>query len=233
MSSTTSSTAPAATNPAPAASAGSSTGADPYSDRHGHPAAHLLEPEERPVHDEHHLTEKAASTSTLAGGRTVLVPVDGSPSSIEAVEWARHHFLRPNDTVVLVHVRSYQNLYLADMGASLLPAVEDLEDAARRDSHALIRDMGRRLLAPLEGTNAPPVTRVRGFAIRGDARADILRKARDVHADAIVVGSRGLGMLKRAVLGSVSDYLSHHAPCPVLVIRPVTTHDEEHLEASP
>ena len=35
----------------------------------------------------------------------------------------------------------------------------------------------------------------------------------------IVVGSRGTGRLKRALLGSVSEHLVRNAPCPVLVVR--------------
>jgi len=37
--------------------------------------------------------------------------------------------------------------------------------------------------------------------------------------DILVIGSRGLGSMERLMLGSVSDYIVHHAPCPVLVVR--------------
>lgn len=37
--------------------------------------------------------------------------------------------------------------------------------------------------------------------------------------DILVIGSRGLGSLERLMLGSVSDFIVHHAPCPVLVVR--------------
>jgi len=35
----------------------------------------------------------------------------------------------------------------------------------------------------------------------------------------IVVGTRGLGKVRRAIMGSVSDYVVHHSPCPVIVCR--------------
>jgi nucleotide-binding universal stress UspA family protein len=43
--------------------------------------------------------------------------------------------------------------------------------------------------------------------------------AEQLGVDAIVVGSHGKGRLKRLVLGSVSEHVVRHAPCPVLVVR--------------
>jgi len=53
----------------------------------------------------------------------------------------------------------------------------------------------------------------------GAPREVICSVARQEQPDILVVGSRGLGSLERLVLGSVSDYVVHHAPCPVLVVR--------------
>ncbi|KAK3102597.1 hypothetical protein FSP39_012502 [Pinctada imbricata] len=47
----------------------------------------------------------------------------------------------------------------------------------------------------------------------------ILNVAKEVNADLIVTGSRGLGKLRRTILGSVSDYVVHHSEVPVLVCR--------------
>jgi nucleotide-binding universal stress UspA family protein len=48
----------------------------------------------------------------------------------------------------------------------------------------------------------------------------IVRVAEDIAADLIVMGSRGLGGVRRALMGSVSDSVVRHAHCPVLVVRP-------------
>lgn len=37
--------------------------------------------------------------------------------------------------------------------------------------------------------------------------------------DVLIVGNRGMGALKRAFLGSVSDYCVQHASCPVIVVK--------------
>ena len=60
----------------------------------------------------------------------------------------------------------------------------------------------------------------------GDPAESILEAARSEGADVIVVGSHGRGSLGRALIGSVSDQVVRHAPCPVLVVRSRTQGDE-------
>ncbi|MGB8649253.1 MAG: universal stress protein [Mycobacteriales bacterium] len=53
----------------------------------------------------------------------------------------------------------------------------------------------------------------------GDAASEICRVAEEGGYDLVVIGSHGSGALRRALLGSVSHHVLHHAPCPVLVVR--------------
>ena len=53
----------------------------------------------------------------------------------------------------------------------------------------------------------------------GDPAESIVEAARSEGADMIVVGSHGRGTLGRALIGSVSDQVVRHAPCPILVVR--------------
>jgi nucleotide-binding universal stress UspA family protein len=55
--------------------------------------------------------------------------------------------------------------------------------------------------------------------LRGDPGQAICQLAREMSARAIVVGSRGRGRVKRALLGSVSDHIVRNAPCSVIVTR--------------
>jgi nucleotide-binding universal stress UspA family protein len=80
-------------------------------------------------------------------------------------------------------------------------------DVAAAEARAIVADAQERL--GLGGAEA--------YILGGEPADAICRLASEVSARAIVVGSRGNGGLKRAVLGSVSDHLVRHAPCPVIV----------------
>jgi len=54
----------------------------------------------------------------------------------------------------------------------------------------------------------------------GEVALEIVALAEELQADLIVMGSRGLGGVRRALIGSVSDSVVRHAHCPVLVVRP-------------
>lgn len=65
-----------------------------------------------------------------------------------------------------------------------------------------------------------PHTRVVGHELSGDPAALIVETARDVDADAVIVGTRGRKGVERLLLGSVAAAVVRHAGCPVWVIRP-------------
>jgi nucleotide-binding universal stress UspA family protein len=58
--------------------------------------------------------------------------------------------------------------------------------------------------------------------LKMDERRDeaIVHLAEDIGAGMIVIGSRGFGGMKRALMGNVADSVVRHAHCPVLVVRP-------------
>ena len=83
-----------------------------------------------------------------------------------------------------------------------------------------IKQMGQRLLDEQVRRVEEAGGTVAGAHFRR-ARPDegILAVGEDIGTGLIVLGSRGLGGLKRALMGSVSDSVVRHAHCPVLVVR--------------
>jgi len=147
--------------------------------------------------------------------RTFLLAVDDSPHSQYAYDWAVEHFIRKEDKLILVNIRKFvypQNYLHPGVGAiEYYEAVKVLDDASREECHNLLRKYGCDLKQ--RGYN------VRAVAIRGEPREDIIAKAEDIKADAIIVGSRGLGAVKRTILGSTSDYIVHHSKIPVILVK--------------
>jgi nucleotide-binding universal stress UspA family protein len=56
----------------------------------------------------------------------------------------------------------------------------------------------------------------------------IVRRARELTADMIVMGSRGHGVMGRALFGSVSDYVLHHSHVPVVIHRQQQEQHQRH-----
>jgi nucleotide-binding universal stress UspA family protein len=93
------------------------------------------------------------------------------------------------------------------------------------------RQMGQRLLDEQVRRVEEAGGTVAGAHFRM-ARPDrgILAVGEDVGAGLIVLGSRGLGGVKRALMGSVSDSVVRHAHCPVMVVRKEEDPDQEETD---
>ncbi|MET0909784.1 MAG: universal stress protein [Ilumatobacteraceae bacterium] len=81
-------------------------------------------------------------------------------------------------------------------------------DDARRQAAAQVVEEALRIVAGHD---------VEGVVIEGDPGRAIVDLATEVGATVVVMGSRGHGGLRRAVLGSVSDHVVRNAPCSVLI----------------
>jgi nucleotide-binding universal stress UspA family protein len=84
-----------------------------------------------------------------------------------------------------------------------------------------IEEMSRELLRKQSWWVKAAGGTVAGTHLRmGAVDLEIVALAEELQADLIVMGSRGLGGVRRALMGSVSDFVVRHAHCPVLVVRP-------------
>ncbi|KAF7730003.1 hypothetical protein EC973_003416 [Apophysomyces ossiformis] len=142
--------------------------------------------------------------------RVVIISLDEN-SGRSVFDWAMHHFIQPEtDMVILVHVRTIDIPVAPYISAT--GYLDELAELRRQDSHRLLREFAHELVHKKIACKA--------ISMIGDAGTEIVRKATETKADALVMGSRNLGVVKRTLLGSVSDYCVHHCPCTVIVVRP-------------
>jgi nucleotide-binding universal stress UspA family protein len=138
--------------------------------------------------------------------KRILIAIDGSPVAAHAAEVGIELARALEAEVGFVHVLD-PSLYAipnSSVSASELLAVSE-------------RDR-KRLLAEFRERAALAPTALE-FAREGKPADEIVSSAQEWQADMIVVGSHGRGGLGRALLGSVADSVTRHAPCPVLVVR--------------
>jgi nucleotide-binding universal stress UspA family protein len=140
------------------------------------------------------------------GGR-VLVGVDGSPSSRTALRWAMAEAGRRGAGVTVLHAWEVPAIVGPAPGGYSYDT-EALDQAAR----ALVGSLVDAAVAET------PRVAVERRVVGGGPAASLLDAAEG--ATLIVVGRRGLGGFGRLLLGSVSDHVARHAPCPVVVMPP-------------
>jgi len=139
------------------------------------------------------------------GRGRVVVGVDGSPASHDALAWAAEAAVERGAALDVVHAWHPVGM---PMPPGATPA--DYRDDLSKDSRLLLEHMAR-------GIPNPSPREVQLLAV-DDTPADALCAVAQ-RADLLVVGCRGRGGFARLLLGSVSQRCLHRAPCPVAVLR--------------
>lgn len=143
------------------------------------------------------------------GRRRIVVGVDGSAGSRAALRWAIEE-ARYRCGIVEV-VTAYLPTYVPaapDFGYVPLDPVDVVEEVRKMQD-----DVVADIAAQVDTTGVPIEQRF----LKGRA-ADTLIAAAD-GADMLVVGNRGRGGFRGLLLGSVSQQVTHHATCPVVIVR--------------
>jgi nucleotide-binding universal stress UspA family protein len=138
----------------------------------------------------------------------IVVGVDGSDASVEALRWALEQAAPTGAVVVAIH--AWHDVY----GAAA-PFAVAVNPQLYVDAAAAVLDRA------IEQATGGRAELVEARVVHDGPAAAILDAARD--ADLVVVGSRGRGGFAGLLLGSVSQQVVHHAACPVVVI-PVDRH---------
>ena len=136
--------------------------------------------------------------------KNILVPVDGSDGSDKAVAQAI--------SMAEIYGAKLNFLYVANINQLAINA------ALSQAILEAVTKAGKTILDRAENM-VPSGIEKESFSETGSPAAVILEFEGNLNADLIVMGSRGLGIVKGILLGSVSQYVIERSKCPVLVIK--------------
>merc|ERR1711916_130803 len=136
---------------------------------------------------------------SFKGKRRVLIAVDGS-------EIAKENILRPDDAVIIMRAQKKPFVpYLVTQQAVNQIETEEIDQA--------VDELSVDLKVVEEHTK-------KAYLIEGtEIRNVLLDSIHKLNPSIVVVGSRGLGAVKRMMMGSVSEYLLHHLTMPVVIVK--------------
>ena len=139
--------------------------------------------------------------------KEIIVAVDGSDASNEAVRWAANAALKRKQPLKLVSAYTMPQFMYADGMVPPQELYDELESEAGdkiENARKIVTDFS----ADVEVS----------YLVKEGAPIDTLLDLSET-AEMIVMGSRGLGSLSSLVMGSVSSAVVAHAECPVVVVR--------------
>ena len=137
--------------------------------------------------------------------KRIVVGVDGSPSSVQALKWAFGQAILTGSEIDAVCAWHYPT--------SFVMAIPDGADYQAFAEETLAKAITEAQTADDDYTAVP----VNPVVVQAQPAHALLNQATD--ASLLVVGFRGHSGLSEALLGSVSQHVAHHAPCPVVIIR--------------
>jgi nucleotide-binding universal stress UspA family protein len=139
----------------------------------------------------------------------IVVGIDGSEQSRDALRWALEEARLRSAEIVAVHAWAPPPTMPEPgpaPGFELVTVLPQVREAGEQ----LVRGVVEEVASGLQVTVEP-------VAVEGPPVAALVDAAKD--ADLLVVGSRGHGGFAALLVGSVSQALAHHAPCPLVIHR--------------
>lgn len=147
----------------------------------------------------------AGEGTIVSKWKSILVGVDGSPSSRIALSWAAAEAADHQADLVVLNVWE----------ATLLPPVGSVPQSGLADPNQLAAETLVQVIKEVLGDDPPVLVQPR--IKPGNAAEVLIEESED--AALLVVGTRGRGGFAGLVLGSVSQHVAAYARCPVAVVR--------------
>ena len=142
------------------------------------------------------------------GFKCIMLPIDFSEHCDRAAEYAAWFARMTNAPIHLVHV-------IANPADPIYEPGEvvhwDLVPHAETKARTLLEAVGRRCL--------PPDRRLEYHVFDGDPYAKLMAAIESIKPDLIVMSSHGRSSIGHLLIGSATEKIVRHAPCPVFVVR--------------
>jgi nucleotide-binding universal stress UspA family protein len=156
--------------------------------------------------------------------KPVMLATDGSPTAEKATATAIDLARLLGSELVIVSVWDIAYAGYSAMGYASIPMNGELAKLGEEEAGKVIAEAAAR--AEEAGVETRSVV-LRGFPVEA-----ICEAAEKVAPQFLVIGSHGWGAMKRALFGSVSTGVLHHATCPVLVVPAEKAESEKAKDAS-
>jgi nucleotide-binding universal stress UspA family protein len=146
--------------------------------------------------------------------KKILVALDGSEHADHALECALDLAEKYAASVLSVSVFHPEPLSLdLEPNFTLPQTTEQFLISIKAYHEKVLSESLKRV------TKLKPKLNISTKLMKGRPADEIVEEAREGNFDLIVMGSRGVGGISQLLLGSVSDRVADHAPCPVLIVR--------------
>ena len=146
--------------------------------------------------------------------RICLVAIDGSKHADIALQWFKDNAWREGDLVLLVHTLDHKHT-MAYGSVAMMPGNPDALAQQFRGEEKRAEQVMETFKQKCIDIGMPADI----LKAYGDAGEAIVRTAHEKGVDMIICGCRGLGTIRRTIMGSVSDYIVHHADAPVIICK--------------
>ena len=145
----------------------------------------------------------------------ILLATDGSQEATLAGQTAADIAQKTGSELYVVYVEEYPSNLRSAYGPYMFLSPEKVEALIKEADSAAEKTLDEQV-GHIKGAGGV----VTGSYLKhGEADQEIVELADRIGAGLIVIGSRGLGGIRRALMGSVSDSVVRHAHCPVLIVR--------------
>lgn len=138
--------------------------------------------------------------------KTILLPFDGSLSSIKAVEFVMT-MLNEDDIVILINIQKPQ-----------YDGPQKVSNVTKEEFDLFYYQKGEKILERAEGILESQKFGIRKIVRIGLPSIEITKAAKEFGVHLIVMGSKGMSQVVSNALGSVTYSVIHLAPCPITIV---------------